>query len=176
MEYRLRYYGDPVLREKTRDITAFDDDDRKFFKDLTAALYLAEDGVGLAAPQIGVSRSVFVADEQNGNGARIFINPVIVSKSEEQVQMEEGCLSIPEIYENVYRPKSVVLKYFTPEGSEVHEEIGGYLARIVQHEYDHLQGILFVDHLTPVRRKMLRKKLLEIQKMAKEVTESLKHE
>jgi len=176
MNYKLRYYGDPILRVKTQNIEVFDDENKKFFKDLTTALYLEEDGVGLAAPQIGVNKSVFIADEHNGNGPIVFVNPLIISTSEEQIQMEEGCLSIPDIYEKVFRPKSVVLRYNNTNGDELEREFTGYLARIVQHEYDHLQGVLFIDHLSPVKKRMLKKRLLEIQKMSKAVLESLENE
>jgi peptide deformylase len=135
-------------------------------------------GVGLAAPQIGRSIRLFIvdgspfADEEDDevdpraegieNFKKVFINPIIEEESGEKWAFQEGCLSIPKIRENVYRKEKVLITYFD-ENWEFHEEsFDGYAARIIQHEYDHIEGILFTDHLSPLKKKMLTKRLQNI--------------
>lgn len=129
-------------------------------------------GLGLAAPQIGVSERVIVVVEIDSEGNRtphVMVNPEIVSACGEETN-EEGCLSIPEIYANVKRPKSVVVTGLDTEGREVTVEANGIIARAFAHEIDHLDGILFVDRIGMVRRSLLKRKLNEIKKKAREMS------
>ncbi len=128
------------------------------------------DGVGLAAPQVGLSIRLFIidaspaADEDPGleNFKKVFINPEIIKLTGEDWIMNEGCLSLPEIREDVKRPEAVRLKYYD-EHFVLHEETyTGYAARVIQHEFDHLEGVLFIDHLSPLRKKLLKTKLRNI--------------
>jgi peptide deformylase len=158
---KVIYVGNPVLRLVSEEIEVFDAELKDFVQELVKTMY-TEDGVGLAAPQIGVSRRVFVYDA--GFGIQIVINPEFLWLSEEKVKMEEGCLSVPGIYADVLRPARVKLRYRDLEGNHHEEELEGYPARIVQHEADHLDGVLFIDHLAPARRALLKPRLSQIMK------------
>jgi peptide deformylase len=171
VEYFIRYYGDPVLREKTTTVETVDEDFKAFVERLAEMMY-EYDGVGLAAPQIGVSQRVFVMDDGRGKGWKVVINPEIIEKSKETSVSEEGCLSLPEIWEEVERPIKVKVRYTTLERETVEEMLEGYPATIFQHETDHLNGVLFVDHLSVTKRRLLRHQLSELQKKA---SENLKH-
>ncbi len=156
MKYRIRYIGDPILRKKAEKITEFDEKLQKFVEDMMEVMYV-EDGIGLAAPQIGFSKQVIVVDASElveDEEARAFINPKILS-SEGQETKEEGCLSIPGVREEVTRPEKILLEYQDVEGKVYKEEFDGWMARILQHEIDHLNGILFVDRISPLKRQML---------------------
>ncbi|MCE1197759.1 MAG: peptide deformylase [Marinilabiliales bacterium] len=130
------------------------------------------DGVGLAAPQVGLNIRLFVVDlsplgkeEPSLVGFRkAFINARIVERSGEEELMEEGCLSIPGIHEEVHRKNYIRIQYLDPEGVAHEEEYTGYTARVLQHEYDHLDGIMFVDHCSPLKRRLLKRKLTDISK------------
>lgn len=154
--YQIKYIGDPILRAKNSNIEVFDKKFQTFLEEMTEIMY-KEDGIGLAAPQIGVSKNVLVLDiselEEN-EGLRIFINPVIENSSGEST-MEEGCLSIPGVREEVTRPDQITLSYQDENGAALRHEFQGWLARVLQHEIDHLNGTLFVDHLSPVKRQLL---------------------
>jgi len=158
---KVIYIGNPLLRLVSKKIEVFDEKLREFVEELSKAMYV-EDGVGLAAPQVGVSKRIFVYDA--GEGIRVVINPEFLWKSEETVQMEEGCLSIPGIYADLFRPSSVKLRYQDVEGNFHEEELSEYAARIVQHEADHLDGVLFVDHLSSAKRALLKSKLNQIMR------------
>ena len=156
MHYKIRYIGDPVLRKPTVDVTQFDDTFRRFIEDMTEVMY-KEDGIGLAAPQIGFSRSVVIVDVGElvkGEELRVFVNPKIYSSSGESV-VEEGCLSIPGVREKVTRPETIRVTYQDETGAKMDEEFDDWLARVLQHEVDHLNGILFVDHISPLKRQLL---------------------
>lgn len=141
------------------------DDVRRLARDMFDTMYHAE-GVGLAAPQVGVSRRLFVVDvpERAEGGdepvrhAYALVNPVIVESSAETAKETEGCLSIPGIEESVTRPAQVVVEAQALDGSPVRIEASGMLARVLQHETDHLNGVLFIDHLSPLKRSLVRKK------------------
>lgn len=153
----IRLLGDPVLRRAARPVETVDEDVRRLVDDLLDTMYAAE-GVGLAAPQIGASLRVFVYDIREPEvpvGA--LINPEIVER-EGSVKEEEGCLSIPGLTEVVERAARVAVRGLDRDGNEVRVEGEGLLARCLQHECDHLDGILFVDRLSPLKRKMLLKK------------------
>jgi len=159
MHYKIRYIGDPVLRKKTVDVQTFDNTFGKFIEDMTDVMY-KEDGIGLAAPQIGFSKSVVIVDVgelEDGEGLRVFINPKIYELSGESV-VEEGCLSIPGVREEVCRPDTISLTYQNETGEFFDQEFGGWMARVLQHEVDHLNGILFVDHISPLKRQLLMSK------------------
>ncbi|MBO8160758.1 MAG: peptide deformylase [Thermosipho sp. (in: Bacteria)] len=163
---KIRLFGDPILRKKSRIVEDFEYV-RSIRDEMLKIMYL-EDGVGLAAPQIGVSLRFFAMDD--GNGPLIIINPEIIEHSNEKELGEEGCLSLPGIFADVNRYKWVKLKYQDEYGN-VHERLfEGYSARIVQHERDHLDGILFIDHLPSNIRKQLSPELTKIMRMRLEET------
>lgn len=147
----LHLLGSPVLREHGGEVAAVDPDVRALIDDLFETMDAAR-GVGLAANQVGVARRVAVIDAEGRRFA--MVNPRIVS-AEGEATAEEGCLSIPDIFADVTRPERVVLKAQDAEGQPFQLEADGLVARAIQHEIDHLDGILFLDHLGPVRRTML---------------------
>jgi len=147
----LHLLGSPVLREASKPVKTVDEETRRFIADLFETMYAAK-GVGLAANQVGVARRVAVVDAE---GARlVMINPRIVEASGED-NAEEGCLSIPDVFAEVSRPDRVVLEATDEDGRVYRRELEGLPARAVQHEIDHLDGILFVDHLSPLKRKRI---------------------
>lgn len=151
----LRYLGDPVLREKAVPVEEVSDEVRSLIDDMFDTMY-AEEGVGLAAPQVGVGQRVIVVDP-HGEGVEPFalINPEIVHFSTELQRGEEGCLSIPGLKEIVERSVDVRVEALDAQGRPVSLEAEGLLARILQHEVDHLDGILFIDRVSALKRKML---------------------
>ncbi len=154
--YKIKYIGDPILRKKSADVDTFDDKFNTFLEEMTEIMY-REDGIGLAAPQIGVSKNVVILDVGElveDESLRIFINPKILSASGSSV-IEEGCLSIPGVREEVTRPEIIELEFQDETGASYTHEFDGWLARVLQHEIDHLNGILFVDHISPVKRQLL---------------------
>lgn len=159
---KIRLLGDPVLRKKAKEIEKIDEAIKSLVKELFDIMY-ATDGIGLAAPQIGVSLRLFVMDDGT---PRALINPVITFKSKETNVAEEGCLSVPEVFENVERSNEVSIKYFDINGDEIEERLTGYSARVAQHEYDHLDGILFIDLIPASRRFAIRQKLSNIIKQS----------
>jgi len=150
----VRYPSD-VLRQKTVPVTDFDDALAQLSRDMIATMIEGR-GIGLAGPQVGSPLSLFVAQEAEGKHL-VFINPEIIGTSVETVSYEEGCLSIPGVYEEVTRPESVVIQAYNEKGRPFKRECAGLLARIVQHELDHLKGVLFIDYLTPMKRDRLLK-------------------
>lgn len=150
----IRLLGDPVLRESCEPVEEIDEEVRQLARDLEETMYEA-DGVGLAAPQVGVTIRVFaydVRDPEEPSG--VIINPEIVER-EGSVKGEEGCLSIPGLSELVERSERLVMTGLDPQGREVRIEAEGLLARCLEHEADHLDGVLFIDRLSPLKRKML---------------------
>lgn len=178
MIYPIVAYGDPVLRKECRDIVKDEMDVKKLAEDMFETMYAAS-GVGLAAPQIGKDIRMFVVDGQQINDNReegepsnrhlegfkkVFINAEILEEDGDDWPYEEGCLSIPDVRADVYRPEKVTIRYYDidwNEHTEVYEDIA---ARIIQHEYDHIDGILFTDHVSPLKKQMLKKKLTNISK------------
>ena len=145
----LRYYGDPVLRRKADAVPAVTPEIRDLIDAMYATLYV-EDGVGLAAPQVGRSVRVFVIDVEEEGRPRVkqaFVNPVIVERSSETEVFEEGCLSIPTLRADVKRPVRVVVDALDAEGKPFRMAADGLLARAIQHETDHLDGVLFLDRM-----------------------------
>ena len=147
----IHLLGSAVLRTRCAEIPVVDDELRQFIDDLFATMDAAK-GVGLAANQVGVTRRVAVVGVEGDRFA--MINPVIAS-AEGRVRAEEGCLSIPEIYGEVTRPERIVLEATGSDGQPFRRELDGYLARAVLHEIDHLDGILFLDHLSLLKRELL---------------------
>lgn len=147
----LHLLGSPVLREHSRPVAAVDDDVRRLIGDLFQTMYAAG-GVGLAANQVGVARRVAVVDAEDRK--LVLVNPHITEASGPETG-EEGCLSIPELFGDVTRPDRVVLEALDDEGTPYRVELNGLPARAVQHEIDHLDGILFLDHLSLLKRKRL---------------------
>jgi len=147
----IHLLGSPVLRERSREVAAVDDETRRFIDDLFETMYAAK-GVGLAANQVGDTRRVAVVDAQDRR--LVLVNPVIL-QTEGREAAEEGCLSIPELYGDVTRPSRVVVEALDQDGRRVQIDADGLTARAIQHEIDHLDGILFIDHLSPLKRRSL---------------------
>lgn len=167
MIYPIRAYGDPVLRKKCEEITDFGDDFQKLVVDMYETMD-ASDGVGLAAPQIGKPLRLFMIDstlfdKKKKDGIRTaFVNPILVEETGEEWAFEEGCLSIPDVREDVDRKPIVRIKYQTVTGEQKEETFEGMTARVIQHEYDHIEGVLFTDHISPFKRQLLKSKLAKI--------------
>jgi peptide deformylase len=178
MIYPIVAYGDPVLRKVTVDIDK-SYDVKKLSEDMYETMYNAK-GVGLAAPQIGLNLRMFVVDGRPFNEGedmeerdkdlslidfkKVFINAEILEEDGDDWAFEEGCLSIPDVREDIYRAEYLTIRYFDEDWNEHTEEYEGLAARIIQHEYDHVDGILFTDHLNPVKKRMLKNKLAKITK------------
>jgi peptide deformylase len=175
MIYPIVAYGDPVLRKVARNIEQSSPIDLKsLIEDMFDTMYNAN-GIGLAAPQIGLDLRLFVVDgtdiedeltkkEDMKDFKKVFINAKIIHEEGEKWAFEEGCLSIPGIKENVNRQETLQLHYFDENWVEHRETYTGMKARIIQHEYDHIQGILFTDYLSPLKKRLLKGKLTNISK------------
>jgi len=163
-------YNDAVLREKSVKIKTIDKELTQLIDDMFETMYQAH-GVGLAAPQVGKSLRLFVIDadamiedddpdaEKMRIGPTAMINPEIVSMSDVKVPLDEGCLSLPDLRETVVRPESLVIRYKDRDFNDCELEATGWLSRVIQHEYDHLDGVLFFDRLGSFRRRLLKGKL-----------------
>jgi peptide deformylase len=161
-------YGDPVLRRKSAPIEEITDEIRQLAADMVETMYV-EEGVGLAAPQVGRSIRMLVADplfDEETRPARVFVNPQIL-ESWGEWKFDEGCLSVPGIRADVIRPEAIRLRYQDLDGIEHEEEMHEMWARILQHEIDHLDGKLFVDYLSPIKRSLIMKKLRALAKESK---------
>lgn len=169
MIYPIVVYGDPVLKKKARDIEKGEMDVKQLSEDMFETMEAAS-GIGIAAPQIGKSLRMFVVDgrpiedEDMEDFRKVFINPQILEETGEEWAFEEGCLSIPNIREDVFRNEKLTIRYFDENWEEHEETYDGMKARIIQHEYDHIEGILFTDHLSPLKKRMLKGKLQNITK------------
>ncbi|WP_304166063.1 peptide deformylase [Phenylobacterium aquaticum] len=145
---------DPVLKQVSQPVERVDDDLRALMDDMLETMYDAP-GIGLAAIQIGVAKQVIVMDlagPDEPKQPRYFVNPQILTTSDDTLPYEEGCLSVPDIYDEVERPSKVTLKYLNYQGEEVVEEAEGLYAVCIQHEMDHLKGVLFIDYLSRLKR------------------------
>ena len=159
---------DPRLKKKSRPVEAVDDELRRLMDDMLETMYAAP-GIGLAAIQIGVPKRVIVMDLARDGEApqpRYFVNPEILWASEETAPYEEGCLSVPEIYDEVERPARVKLRYLNYQGEQIEEDAEGLFAVCIQHEMDHLEGVLFIDHLSRLNREQAIKKVKKQAKAA----------
>lgn len=182
-------YGDPVLKKEAQEINKDFPDLDKLIVDMFETMYAAS-GVGLAAPQIGKSIRLFVVDgspfaedeedeedpraEGMENFKKVFINPIIEEETGEEWGFNEGCLSIPKIREEVFRQEKITISYYDENWELREETYEGYSARIIQHEYDHIEGILFTDHLSPLKKRLLTKRLQNISKGDVEVSYKMK--
>jgi len=171
-------YGDPVLKKKAQPIEKNHPNLKQLIDDMWETMYAAY-GVGLAAPQIGESIRLFIVDgspfgKDNSldiverrdirDFKKVFINPEITSYSGPQESFNEGCLSIPDVREDVVRQATIEIAYYDENFKHITEEISGIAARIVQHEYDHVEGILFTDKLGPLKKRLLKTKLNQISR------------
>lgn len=162
----IRIYGDEVLNKRADEVGEVDED----LRELIRAMYIKcpeSNGIGLAAPQVGISKRLFVVvvpESTDDEGSKtpgfkeVFINPVILD-SIGSCKMEEGCLSVPGIFEIVQRPETVEVEYTNIEGKRFRGTFSGLLARVIQHEYDHLDGVLFVSRLPKLKQDLLKKRL-----------------
>jgi peptide deformylase len=157
------YYPDPVLREPAASILEVDDEVRELAGAMIETMITA-DGIGLAAPQVGIGRRLIVVSPTGeAKDATVHLNPHVVESSKEEVEFEEGCLSFPEIRGNVIRPERVTVEFTDLEGRVFRGEADGLLARVLQHEIDHLDGILFVTKFGPADRLRARKRLRKLE-------------
>ena len=170
-------YGDPVLKKKAKEIAADHSGLQELIADMWETMYEAS-GVGLAAPQIGLSLRIFVIDarpfaedgeteqekKQLENFKKVFINPIIEEEQGELWSFNEGCLSIPDVREDVSRKEEIVVSYVDENFTPQQLKLNGLAARVVQHEYDHIQGVLFTDHLSPLKKRLIKKRLTSISK------------
>ena len=166
MIYPIVAYGDPVLRRKADEVQQGQIDLKKLSEDMFQTMYAAH-GVGLACPQIGLSLRMFVVDgkpmdDELEDFKKVFVNPQMINESGEPWVFEEGCLSIPGIRDDVTRPSIIRLRYFDVEWNEHEEEFEDLRARIIQHEYDHIEGKLFTDYLSGFKKRILKGKLNSI--------------
>ena len=178
MKFPILAYGHPNLRKVAKDISPDYPDLQKLIDDMFEAMY-ESNGVGLAAPQIDKSIRLFVidaepfaeidkdmseAEKEQLKGKKVFINAQILEETGDEWAFTEGCLSVPGINEDVTRHEKIKIKYLDRDFNEHIEEIDGLLARVIQHEYDHLDGILFTDHLSSFKKRLLKRKLENISK------------
>jgi peptide deformylase len=176
MIYPIVAYGHPALRKVAEPISQGHPGLKEIISNLYETMYAAS-GVGIAAPQVALSIRLFVVDgtpmERDGREMeelqgwkKVFINPEMIEEKGEEWAFEEGCLSIPDVREDVYRPGVIRLRYHDEHFKVHEEEFTGLKARVIQHEYDHLEGILFVDHISPFRKTRIRGRLGRISKGA----------
>jgi peptide deformylase len=171
---KLHLLGSPILRQRAATVASVDDQVRQLVEDLFETMHAAK-GVGLAANQVGIGRRVAVVDTGGETpDPLVLINPMIVHQGEETETAEEGCLSIPEMFGDVERPVQIVVEATRQDGTPFRLETSGYQARAIQHEIDHLDGVLFIDHLSAVKRGLLLSKWKRLRKgetgFTKEVT------
>ena len=165
-------YGHPILRKEAKDIDTSYPNLQELIDNMFETMYNAE-GIGLAAPQVGLDDRVFVvdlaplADEENPeykDFKKAFINARITNRTGDMTNYEEGCLSIPGINENVPREDSIDIEYLDEKLEPHSETFSGFSARVIQHEYDHINGILFVDHISAIRKRLIKSKLISLSK------------
>ncbi len=169
---RVIKYGNPILRMKALRVKKIDASIRKLADDMILTMQV-DGGVGLAAPQVAQSLALLVVDHRlifEDGVPTAYINPEIITAEGESV-IEEGCLSVPEIREEVKRPEIITLRYQNLEGEAREKRLDGLLARVLQHEIDHLNGVLFIDRISPLKRQLLKK---ELKAIANEETSYLK--
>ena len=154
---------DPRLKVVSAPVAAVDDGVRRLMDDMLETMY-AEPGVGLSAVQVGVPRRVVVIDTDEGHGPLCLANPQIARFSSETVLLDEGCLSLPDQFAHIERPARVQLRYLDRNGRECRLAADGVLARCIQHELDHLEGVLFVDRLSALRRGIVMRRLAKLKK------------
>ena len=159
-------YGHPVLEKQGEDIDKITDEIRQLANDMIYTMY-AQGGIGLAALQVNVSKRLLVIDidqKNSNNQAMVFINPEIMKFSEEKEPYKEGCLSFPDIEAEIIRPKTIRMRWMNLEGKTHEEDIDGLLARVLQHEVDHINGIIFIERMNRIKRTTLAPKLNKLKK------------
>ena len=154
---KVRKYGDPVLRRRAQPVGEITPEIRRMVEDMTETMF-EEVGIGLAAPQVGISLRLMVVGDEKGRGARALVNPVIAEQGGE-VTAEEGCLSLPGIFADVTRAEWVRLDAHDLDGNPVSVKARGLTARVFQHEMDHLDGVLFIDRLDPMTRDRIKRRI-----------------
>ncbi len=161
---------DPRLKHKSSKIDFFDVKLKKIVKDMYETLYASGNGIGLAAPQVNIRKRIVVIDLKNDDKPSpiTFVNPIITKFSEEKFLNQEGCLSVPEYYADVERSKEVEVEWFDESGKKIKRKLSGLLSICIQHEIDHLDGILFIDHLSALKRKMAVQKIRKTRRKEKE--------
>ncbi len=148
-EYDLTLYPDPLLRKPAEAVTSFDEELSTFAAAMLRRMH-ASNGVGLAAPQVGVRTRVLVMNPTGEEGDdRVLVNPEILERDGGETHYEEGCLSFPGVYADVRRPDRCKVRFFSLDGEEHEEEFSGFTSRVIQHEFDHLEGVLLVDRMSP---------------------------
>jgi peptide deformylase len=166
LEQRVTLYPDPVLRKVAAPVVAFDDELLELVASMFATMYAAH-GVGLAAPQVSIGTRVLVlnpsGDPSDESEALVLVNPTIVERAGAATRYDEGCLSFPGIYAEIERPERCRVKAFTPRGEPIDAEYEGFTSRIIQHEYDHLEGVLLVDRMSPADKQRHRAALEELK-------------
>lgn len=163
-ERQIVKYGDPVLREISSKVEQIDQGIKDLVSDMTDTLKAAS-GLGLAAVQIGELKRIFIVDLAAIDptaSLKVYINPEILETSDNEVEMEEGCLSFPGIYQKIFRPERVRIRATGLDGKVFEESLDGLTARAVLHEYDHVEGKLFIDYLSPIAKTLLRGKLKKL--------------
>ncbi|MCP5073033.1 MAG: peptide deformylase [Rhodobacteraceae bacterium] len=163
---RILWHPDPHLKKTCAAIETVDESTRKLADDMLETMYEAP-GVGLAAPQVGQIKRLFVMDcsaKEDEDQPMVLINPAVVWSSEEESTYNEGCLSLPEMFEDVARPAEVVVQYLDKSGTEQEQHFKELWATCAQHEIDHLDGILFIDHISKLKRTMITKKMIKAKK------------
>ncbi len=166
MIYPIVKFGDPVLETPAETITVFDDELRKLIEDMFESMYEAH-GVGLAAPQIGISKRLAVIDvsfKEDPNGKLVLVNPEVI-KVEGKHTQQEGCLSLPEFHENVTRPKKVTIRAQDAHGKWYEKTGDDLLARAFSHEIDHLNGRLYISHISALKRDLIKRKVRKLVKL-----------
>ncbi len=163
---QLCYYGDPVLRKRAKPVAEITDAERQLAEDMLLTLEATGNGIGLAATQVGILKKLIIIDigevDDQEYETLVLFNPEILS-SEGEIVAEEGCLSIPDVTADVKRPESIVVEAINVQGESVHIEADGLVARVLQHEIDHLNGVLFIDRIGGLKRRLLSDELLRIQ-------------
>ena len=167
MSYNLVYYGNPTLASVAEKVEKIDDNIISVIGEMYDIMY-SEKGVGLAAPQINLGKRIIVIDTgENRNNKIALINPEIKKFSDTVEPYEEGCLSLPKLWRDVIRPTEVSVKGVTPKGDEIELDASGFFARVLQHEIDHLNGILFIDRIEKYLKDEIRTELKKIRKLNK---------
>jgi peptide deformylase len=167
MKRSILIHPDPRLKKTAPPIADITDDLRVLADDMLETMYAAP-GIGLAAPQVGIDTRLIVLDCVKEEGATprplAMFNPEVIAESDARNVYEEGCLSIPEIYADVERPAEVTVRWIDPDGAERQESFDGLWATCVQHEIDHLNGVLFIDYLKPLKRQLITRKMVKLKK------------
>ena len=160
---------DPRLKHKSSKVQLFDKELKNIVKNMYETLYASGNGIGLAAPQVNITKRIVVIDlKEDGKSVPMtFINPSIKAFSEDKFINQEGCLSVPEYYAEVERSKEVLVKWFDELGKTHEKKFSGLLSICIQHEIDHLDGILFIDHLSSLKRRMALQKMKKLKNKKK---------